>query len=158
MSFLKRGKKTEKEFASLFKDTKFSTESQDINQHWDLEIKSKIDVKGLKKINRKDSEPNENYHWVEIKNVNGDGGWLYGEADYFAFETKNFWIIVSKEDLQDRIAKKTIKIYTDKPTVYHLYQRKGRKDIITIVPTLDLMFISTSIIEKDEKKQEKSSH
>lgn len=149
MGFLKRGKKTEEEFAKLFKNHTKSSESQDINEHWDLEIKHKIDVKGLKKVKRSDASVNENFHWVEIKNVHGNNGWLYGDADFFAFELHNFWIIVSKEDLQDRIAKKTVKTYYDQPTVYGLYQRKGRKDVMTIVPSFDLCSIATAMVEKE---------
>jgi len=149
MSFLKRGKKTEEEFAKLFKSHKRSSKSQDINEHWDLEISHKIDVKGLKKVRRADSDVNEHFHWVEIKNVHGNSGWLYGEADYFAFELQSFWVIVSKEDLQNRIAKKTIKTYYDSPTVYGLYQRKGRKDVMTIVPSYDLCSIATAMVEKE---------
>jgi hypothetical protein len=35
-----------------------------------------------------------------------------------------------------------------KPTVYRLYQRTGRKDLLTVVPTVDLMAISEAIIKK----------
>jgi len=148
MSFLKRGKKTEEEFAKLFKNYRKSNKSQDINEHWDLEISHKIDVKGLKKVKRSDSDVNEHFHWVEIKNVHGNKGWLYGDADYFAFELQNFWVIVYQEDLQNRIANKTTKKYYDKPTVYALYQRRGRRDVMTILPSYDLCSIATAIVEK----------
>lgn len=150
MGFLKNGKKTETEFAKLFKNYNQSSKEQDINEHWDLEITHKIDVKGLKKVRRSDDSVNENFHYVEIKNVNGKPGWLYGEADFFAFELNNFWVIVPKETLQDRIAKNTVKTYYDEPTVYGLYQRSGRKDVMTIVPSYDLCSICVAMIEKDK--------
>lgn len=148
MSFFKKGKDTEEQFSKLFNNFRKSTKNQDINEHWDLEIRHKVDVKGLKKVKRSDNSPNENFHWIEIKNVHGNKGWLYGEADLFAFELKDFWVIVKKEDLQERIAKKTVKTYFDEPTIYGLYQRKNRKDVMTIIPSYDLCFIATSMVEK----------
>jgi hypothetical protein len=35
-----------------------------------------------------------------------------------------------------------------KPAVYRLYQRTGRKDLMTVVPTVDLLAISEEIIKK----------
>lgn len=129
----------------------FATKEQDINEHWDVSIiGNKIDVKGLKKINRSDPEPNEEYHWVELVNVKGDKGWLYGDADYFAFELTRCYIIVTKNDLQDFIKYKCKdkKLMTDKKELYHLYRREGRKDIMTLVKSIDLVNISGDIIKK----------
>lgn len=149
MSFLKKGKDTEEMFANLFSNYRKSTKQQDINEHWDLEIPIKVDIKGMKKVKRSDSEPNQNYHWVEVKNVHGNLGWLYGLADFFAFELEDFWVIVSKENLQKMIAEKVTKTYYDEPTIYGLYQRKGRSDVLTIVPSYDLCAISTAMIQKN---------
>ena len=125
--FLRNGFETEAEFCKLFENAVKSNKYQDINEHWDLMINYKIDVKGLRKIKRSDTEVNENIHWVEIKNVNGKLGWLYGEADYFAFETIDYWIIIDKFKLQKLITDKTNKIYHKTPTLYSLYRRDGRK-------------------------------
>ena len=116
MDFLAKGKEKENEFVKDYKlkhegiTSKTSTKSEDINKHFDLTIDSKkYDVKGLKKINRVDTTPNEQYHWIELKNVNGEYGWLYGEADYFAFELNEYWLIVDKLKLQQLIASKVNK-------------------------------------------------
>lgn len=150
MSFLTKGKEKEKLFATLFENTNFSDKNADINEHWDLKVEFKVDVKSLKKIRRSDSETNEFYHYIELKNVNGKLGWLYGEADFFAFETNNYWILVGKEDLQTYIGQNTAKVYVTNPDecLYCLYRREGRKDEITMVKTIDLMYISVQIIEK----------
>jgi len=147
--FLSMGKEKEKEFCELFTNAIKSTEEQDINEHWDVEIITKIDVKGLKKINRSDLDANENIHWLEIKGITGHLGSVYSEhVEYFAFETKKYWIIVDKLELQKLISENVIKEFKEVPTVYYLYQRKGRLDVLTLVPTLDLMFISEKIIKK----------
>jgi hypothetical protein len=154
MSFLKDGKEIEKEFSELFKDVVFSSKEEDINEHWDLKISFKYDIKSVKKINRDDSYPNENYHFVEIKNVNGKLGWLYSEADFFVFETFNYYIIVKKEKLQEFVKNNVKKTKVNSPdkALYCLYQRSNRKDIITMVNSLDLMYIADTTIKKKENK------
>lgn len=149
--FLKQGKIKEKEFADLFKKIKFASPEQDITEHWDIEIGLKIDVKGLHKDSRSDNEFNENIHWVELLNVNGKIGWLYSEyTDYFAFETTDYWVIVEKIKLQNMIKEKVSKEYVEysNDALYKLYRRSGRKDTITKVKTMDLIFISDTMIKK----------
>ena len=155
MSYFDNYKKfqaVERKFAGaldMFNKVSFASRDEDIFDHWDVKIDIKIDVKAMKKINREDSEPNENIHYVEIKNVHGDKGWLYGEADYFAFEMKDYYVMVSKIKLQAMIADKCKeKIKCAKPTLYQLYSREGRYDMITLVKTVDLIFISDKMIEK----------
>lgn len=126
-----------------------STKEEDINEHWDIKLETKYDVKAIRKVNRYDNETNENIHWVELKNVNGKHGWLYGEADKFAFELDDYWLIVDKHVLQDFISKKCRdKEKTKTPQLYKLYTRDKRRDIITLVKTIDLIYISEGMIIK----------
>lgn len=155
MSYFENYKKfqaVERKFAGaldMFNKISFASSDEDIYQHWDVKIDIKIDVKAMKKINREDLEPNENIHYVEIKNVHGNKGWLYGDADYFAFEMKDYYVMVSKIKLQAMIADKCKeKIKCAKPTLYQLYSREGRNDMMTLVKTVDLIFISDKMIEK----------
>lgn len=145
------GKLAENEFAKLFNNVSPSTRSEDMYEHWDLKITAKVDVKSLKKQHREDIMHNENFHWVEIKNVNDNDGWVYGDADFFAFETNDYWIILKKEHLQEFIENKTEgkKIGSSKDP-YELYRRKDRKDVVVKVKTLDLFYIAHKIIKKDE--------
>lgn len=155
MSYFENYKKfqaVERKFAGaldMFNKVSFASRDEDIFDHWDVKIDIKIDVKAMKKINREDSEPNENIHYVEIKNVHGNKGWLYGEADYFAFEMKDYYVMVSKIKLQAMIADKCKeKMKCARPTLYQLYSREGRNDMMTLVKTVDLIFISDKMIEK----------
>lgn len=155
MSYFDNYKKfqaVERKFAGaldMFNKISFASSDEDIYQHWDVKIDIKIDVKAMKKINREDLEPNESIHYVEIKNVHGNKGWLYGDADYFAFEMKDYYVMVSKIKLQAMIADKCKeKIRCAKPTLYQLYSREGRNDMMTLVKTVDLIFISDKMIEK----------
>jgi len=148
-SFLTKGKIAEREFSSLFNNVVTSTEEEDMKGHFDLKVVTKIDVKGLKKIRRNDSEVNENYHYLEIKSVNGQLGWLYAEeVDCFAFELKNYWIVVDKTSLQELVKESVKKEYTPNPQPYKLYQRSGRKDVMTLISSYDLCYLAMSIIKK----------
>ncbi len=136
-----RGKRAEKEYAKLYKNVSLSTEEEDCNEHWDLKINNiKIDVKAIKKND-------ENIHFVEFKNVLGKKGWLYGDADGFAFETEDYWIEVKKEDLQEMVHDKCI----DKVKGWDFYElatRPGAKDLFTKVKTIDLCYIGKIKVKK----------
>jgi hypothetical protein len=153
-SYLKDGRKVERLFASLFGDSIMSTNKQDIYEHWDVWTKKYgfVDVKGIKKVTRI-GKLNENFHWVEIMGVTGHVGWAYStKTNYFAFETKDYFIMVSKEKLQEFIKEKVTKEYVAKPedSLYKLYRRKNRKDVITLVKTIDLIYICSEIIKKND--------
>jgi hypothetical protein len=142
--FLREGRLAERAFANLLDNPKFSSSQEDQLEHWDV----KFDVKGLKKVKRSDSETNEHIHWVEILGITGHNGWAYGEADFFAFELQKYWVIVAKQDLQSFISENVVKEFTHQPTLYKLYRRQGRQDIITMVTSYDLCFISSAILKK----------
>jgi len=148
--FLKYGKLVEDKFAKLFSDSIESNKQENIYQHWDIKVPIRIDVKGIKKIYRTDEKPNQNFHWIELKGITGKLGWLYGEAEFFAFETESYFIIVEKLKLQDWISKNIAKEFFDEPTINKLYQRYNRLDILTLISTIDLCYLSTAIIKKND--------
>jgi len=110
----------ERAFTKVLSNHKSSTEKEDITEHWDMSTNIKFDVKGLKKTKRSD----------------------------FVFETIDYWIIVDKNDLQEFIKNKIEKDWVYSAALYKLYRRKGREDVITLVKTIDLMYLSSSIITK----------
>jgi hypothetical protein len=119
---------------------------QDRHEHWDFKIQMdlKIDVKGVK-------DNDDAYHYIELKNVEGKKGWLYGDADLIAFETSRFWILVETKTLQDYVAevcKDKVMATVAKEAIYRLYNRKNTADLITRLPTLDLMAIAFKILNK----------
>jgi len=145
----------EQEFANILAREGYevtpSTNQQDMTEHWDLKFNKshKVDVKALKKIRRADQYVQEDYHYIEIKNVVGKPGWCYGnEVEMFAFETLDYWILVNKLDLQKLVAEKVQKIWSKVPVPYQMYRRNGRKDIITLVKTIDLLYICINKFKK----------
>jgi len=138
--------------ANMFSEFKQASKEEDMYEHWDIKMSLKVDVKAMKKIHRQDKSANENIHYVELKNVNGKKGWLYGDADYFAFETEDYFVMVSKVKLQEFIANKCKnKELCSYPQLYKLYSRDGRQDMVTLVKTIDLIYISDKIIDKNGK-------
>lgn len=153
----KQGTKIEHQFAKLMISNGFlikkSTENQDMKDHYDLiltkdNIEYLVDVKAMKRLRRSDTFPNENIHYVELKNVLGQLGWLYGKATHIAFELNDYFVMVDISDLQALIARKVKKVLVSQPTLYELYQREGRNDVITLVKTIDLMAIAYKVFHK----------
>ncbi len=153
MGFLSEGKIKENEFVELVIKPEHKillpTKEEDINEHWDVSIDgTKFDIKALKKVNRSDDEVNPEIHWIEIENVHGKPGWLYGMADYIAFETDKSWLIVKREKLVEWINQNLKIMVTSEPEPYKMYRRWGRYDVITLVPTEDLRKIKSKEILK----------
>jgi hypothetical protein len=141
------------DFFNMFDDIKKSDRDSDMFGHYDFIIadKTKVDVKGAKKINRHDQSPNHDIHYIEFRNVRGNKGWVYGEADYIAFEYYDTFLLVKRESIielcKSKILDKSIKNYK---SIYGLYSREGREDLITLIPTKDLIDISTRILYKNK--------
>jgi len=128
---------------------KKANKKQDMYEHWDYQITRNIpltgsclvDVKAAKKINRSDDKPSYDWTWVEIRNVRGNDGWLKGKADYMAFEQKDHFIIVKRDELRKWCKKKIdleTKVSITEEAKYTLYTRKDRKDIISLINLNDL--------------------
>ena len=141
------GKGKEEEFHNICGrlniSTKSSTKDQDIYDHIDGYItlwgkRYSYDFKAQKKKNRGDENYSEEL-WIELKNVRGNPGWLYGKADLIIFETKKEYIVTSREKLP-KIVEKLVdrsEIF-GYPCLYKLYRRKGREDLITLIREEDL--------------------
>lgn len=155
MSFeesMEAGRDAESRFAATLTNPIFATKDQDIHEHWDLmdNMGYRYDVKAMKKYRRFDPEPTDRLHYVELRNVNGNAGWLYGKAYYIVFETRSWWIVVRREDLVQFVQGVIWgEDSTEKPEPYRLYQREGRKDMMTIIPTVDLLAIAERVDHKE---------
>lgn len=158
-NFYKTGLEKEYEFCdSLIKNCggscKHSSRKEDIFDHidiiWTLNNKKyTFDVKALKKTNRSDSFSDDSIHWVELQNVLGKPGWLYGKANYIVFELKKCWIVIQRKKLITLIKNKVInKKISNSKKLYTFYQRLNRNDIIVKVLTKDLIKISGKILIK----------
>ena len=123
-----------------------STQQENIHDHWDYLIEKddkqyKVEVKSKKRINRTDASEQNNFIWVELQNVRGETGWLFGKADLIAFEQEKAFLFVKKPDLLKTVNKKVdlvAKVKSPKDAVYKIYKREGRKDKLTLLPMNDV--------------------
>lgn len=110
---------------------------------WIKKVKYSFDAKAPKKINSFDKEPSKSHTWVELQNIYGYKGWLYGKATHIAFEYEGWFLLVDRMKLVKLIDEKVDK--TEQPTIkkrgvaieiknYKKFQREDRKDIMVLVP------------------------
>lgn len=134
------------------------TKDDDIKRHIDFFWESPkkgllgIDVKGLNKSKRSDKEFDDSIHWIEARNVKGNKGWIYGEADYIAFRTLKNILFVKPSKLieiyEQKVKSKEYVTSTPKDC-YMPYKRVfwGRDDITFKMPNEDLVKITDFSIE-----------
>ncbi len=123
-----------------------STREQNIEEHWDYLIEKddqefKVEVKAEKRIQRKDDDSQAHFTWVELRNVRGKVGWLFGKADLIAFEKEKTFFFVKRLDLLALVNQKVnlvAKVKSAKDALYKIYTREGRKDKLTLLPTSDI--------------------
>ena len=149
--------KTEIEFSNLVNFTREATKHENIYLHFDLIMDDviKVDVKQMKKRNRTDAIEDPTIHFVEFQNVRGDKGWIYGKADYIAFEQPDYFIMVDRKKLGkyycNVMKNNTTVIFSDDNKKIHTwYTRKGREDIFLMVNTSDLFNIKDYLINKNQ--------
>ena len=145
----KVGSQTEKMFEDACSEIGYQcrkTDAQtDMYEHIDYFItrdnqtETSVDVKG-------GNHPN--CIWVEFKNVNGYDGWLYGKAQYIAFDMpeEQGFVVVSRVQLLEYCDEVIEKIFVDKKNATRkLYTRAdyGRKDVISRLELQDLKKLST---------------
>lgn len=139
----KSGNLTEERFVRAVYGCEKSSKDDNIHKHIDYHFRgSSVDVKG-------NNEPKE--IWVEIKNVRGEKGWLYGDAEWIAFDMPEVqgFICVNREELRSFIEGNVTKKYVPKKDSYlKLYQRKDRKDVITKVVITDLLQLDSLEVVK----------
>lgn len=148
--FFEKGKELERAFASdLTREcggsARPSSKGDDKYKHIDLYYQSpiegvrecSIDVKGARKKSRSDADVTYDATWLEFINGEGNVGSLCGKEDYLVFEGKDGWYMTRRANLLERTKSKITDptIYNVNPHEYFkLYQRKGRSDLIVMVP------------------------
>jgi hypothetical protein len=158
------GESAEKIFEGLAKEKKLNpiaaTRKQQIT-HIDFILTAKngskyfVDVKARKRSARNNSKISDDLIWIEFKNVAGNNGWLYGSADYIAFERENDFVIVSRLNLVtlcERIVNLNSFTKDPKDALYKLYTRTDRKDKICMIKMEDILNnIKTTIWQKSQQ-------
>lgn len=120
----------------------------------DSELIATVDVKGENQLNE---------IWVELKNVRGDKGWLYGDASVIAFEMPEVggFVCVLTKHLIDYVELNVVDENVPKAEAYKKkYSRDGRSDVITLLCLEDLKSIASYKVIKysDEYKHPKTNN
>lgn len=121
-----------------------SSKYDDINKHVDywLAYDSRgpwgVDVKG-------NNLPDE--VWVEIMNVKGNPGWLYGESTIIAFDMpeEGGFSVVDREDLKNFCEENVedVVVFNKSQSELKKYRRKDRLDLITKLNLVILKSLKT---------------
>lgn len=137
-SYMELGKDAEKRFAEKFlTNVVWATVDQDRHEHWDVEGDTKF---GRYKFDVKSSgNIDDEKMWIEGTNVNGDKGWIKGDADYIVFERTKTWFIADRQKLYDWVVDKLKKNGNKTGNGYYeIHQRAGRYDKIVMVKCSDI--------------------
>ena len=152
-----RGQIVEKEFARQLlgrcTGVKAATKAQQIDDHLDyVTDQGTFDVKARKRTSRSDMEEQDEWVWLELRNVAGRDGWLVApKLDYVAFERLDDFVVVKRETLR-KLAIDLCQFNIVDSTCeakYNLYQRVGRKDVITLIRMDDILALDHRIWDKD---------
>lgn len=156
---LKAGLRAEEKFKSLAEARGWcvikSNQNQDIYEHWDFLITKggkahKVEVKAVKKINRRDVSTQSEWFWVEFRGVR-DEGWLNGKADIIVLERDDEFWIVRRTDLKakaETLVDKSKIVSTPEQAKYKLYQRKTRQDLISLIEFAKIADLEKTIWKK----------
>ncbi len=150
---LERGKEDELLCASLLKqigyDVEFSKGNIDIHDHIDLFINTKVQKQTMEfGVDVKANKIYDNtYRFVEVQNVKGGTGSLFGKADFIAFKEEDGFVFVRRQSLADFVSNNldTSKIYHSFQPPYKHYlkqyrshRKQNRQDIITLIKLSDI--------------------
>lgn len=154
------GRRAEESFAAIARREGWTVvrapKEADIHEHWDFEIekkgyKRKVEVKSMKREHRSADAPNPDWVWIEFRNVRGEAGWLFGKANWIAFETVDSFLIVDRHDLYQlarRLVDRKTKASSASEAKYKAYTRAGRPDMIAQVQLADIRKIKLYEWEK----------
>ena len=160
---IKEGKSAEDEFSRLAKLRGFLVKpatGMEQFDHVDFHLTSEeedglmtamVDVKARKRKKRSDSYVQDEWIWGEFKNVRGKDGWLYGLADFIAFETEESFILSFRKELVDWCESKIDlkdKVYSAEEAEYMPYTRKGKQDLISMIQLRDIENLPNTAIWK----------
>jgi len=114
-------------------------------------LKAKVDVKGRKRLGRRNIDFEDDWVWIELKNVTGSDGWLYGASDFIAFEAEDSFIVSIRKELlgfcEDKIDTRR-RVHISSQAKYVCYSRSGRQDLISLIKMEDIRKLPNSTVWK----------
>lgn len=151
------GQSAEDEFFHLNKmQHKFirsATRYENIKKHFDFILYEqllskyiKVEVKSMKARHRGEA-PDPSIIYIEIFNIDGYPGWVYGESDYIAFQRPDGFLLVQTKSLINIVNYyyHHLPYVTKSGIEYTLYGRNNRKDLVLILPFKEIENIKNNI-------------
>lgn len=147
----KIGSEAEQKFWSLCQSKGFlirsSTPHENRISHFDFVVGLamdrfvRVEVKSTKARRRGDT-PDPSVVFLEIQNIDGGPGWIYGKCDYVAFEHPKGFILFPNQEIVSYVERysQTFPFVTQSGIDFTLYGRRQRKDIVMVVPFAELNF------------------
>jgi hypothetical protein len=148
---LERGNKAEARFKELAEKNGWTwrdaTDAEDMHQHIDCYIEMDgaefaVDVKAMGTPHKYSMGK----VWVELRNVQGKAGWVYGDANFIAFERENGFLLVDRDKLREWLEENVEKEYVNdrRKALMKVYTRNGRKDMVTLVNDYHLIGLANT--------------
>lgn len=119
---------------------KISTPYDNRVKHIDFYVnRTNVEVKAIKS-RRRGWRPDPTVVFVELRNVSGGPGWLYGHADFVAFEQPQGFLIVNVEELKILVKRMRSKCSWSNISgvPYTLYGRRQRRDLVMVLAREDM--------------------
>jgi len=149
----KRGAKAEIEFETIMHqiphvNCTVATKKQQLHDHYDFIVNNifpdnktyRFEVKAIKSPKR-GACPNPSILFVELLSVGGYPGWIKGKATHIAFQIPKGFLVFSRQILDDytTIFSQLMPLSTKSGIPGTKYGRRGRKDLVVIFKTNDVM-------------------
>lgn len=149
------GEETQDEFVEIAKSRGYEVEKANRHEdrvlHFDYKIIKdgklhRVEVKGMKRLNRRFAERQDEWVTLEFRGIAGYKGWLYGEADFIAFQTHDGFVLVKRDELvklaEDKIDR-TQWVQRSWEAKYKVYKRYDRpQEMVGMVRMQDLLSLS----------------
>lgn len=156
------GREMEENFLNAFTGMMRATFLEDVRDKKDFKQVISFQFKGLGHILRGFGRRAEHYKWVELIAVDGSQGTMTSEVDFVVFEQDRYYLVVAKEslfkfiqgkiDMTKKLSReeldKNISVDILEPLCYRPYTRKERKDLLILVPTIDIIRAGGFLIDK----------
>lgn len=149
------GETAEKKFFQMCKDKGYmircATKFENVKKHYDFVVKMdksfiRVEVKSMK-ARQRGQQPDASVIYLELFNIDGGPGWIYGEADYIAFENSKGFMLYPRMELIKIVDywKDKLPYVTKSGIDFTLYGRQNRKDLVLVLPFAEVNQIISKI-------------
>jgi hypothetical protein len=113
---------------------------------WGARQAAKVEVKAMK-ARRRGMAADPTVIYLETKNVSGGPGWLFGKADYIAFEQHRGFLLVRRTDLVELLRMRRDKMTraTRSGISGTIYSRPNRADEVAILDIGDIKTLQHNV-------------